>query len=143
MAIQQISVFVENKPGRLAEITEILKNADIDIRALSIADTTNFGILRLIVNDPELAYKSIKESGFTVSLTEVIAVRVADQPGGLSDVLNFLASEGMDVEYMYAFVGRDESFADVIMRVENNAKANEILQKHGVSILKPADIYKI
>ncbi|HLO26103.1 MAG TPA: ACT domain-containing protein, partial [Geobacteraceae bacterium] len=100
MKVEQISIFIENKSGRLAEIARILGDTGINIRALSLADTTDFGILRLIVNDREKAKLVLKENGFTVSKTEVVAVEVPDRPGGLSEILQTLDSESINVEYM-------------------------------------------
>jgi hypothetical protein len=104
MKVEQISIFLENKAGRLAEVTRILGEGGINIRALSLADTSDFGILRLIVNDHEKAKKILKEHGFTVGRTEVVAVEVEDRPGGLSSILQILYEAGINVEYMYAFV---------------------------------------
>ncbi len=103
MRAEQISIFLENKAGRLAEVTNILRNANVNIRALSLADTTDFGILRLIVNDNEKAEKALRAEGFTVGKTNVLAIEVDDTPGGLNDVLDPLTSAGVNVEYMYAF----------------------------------------
>ena len=120
MAIHQLSVFVENRKGRLAGITAALAAAKVDIRAVSIADTTDYGILRLIVNQPGRAMEALKAQGMTVSLTEVIGIAVSDQPGGLAKAVGVLAAAGMDVEYMYAFVNPGEDVAYVILRVEDN-----------------------
>ena len=132
MIIKQISIFVENKPGRLAEITDIIAKNDINIRALSIADTANFGILRIIVNDSNKVEKLLKENNITVSITSVISICVEDKPGGLAEILKLLAAENIDIEYMYAFVSkqRDDS-AYVVMRIEEDFKAMEILKKAG------------
>lgn len=108
MFIKQLSVFVENKSGRLAEITAVLAGAGIDIRALSIADTTNFGILRIIVDKPFEAETALKEAGLTVSLTSVLAIGIPDEPGGFAAAMKALAAAGVGVEYMYAFISRDE-----------------------------------
>ena len=107
MQIQQLSVFIENKPGRLAEITEVLAEAGIDIRAISVADTSDFGILRVIVDKPKEAVAALKQHGMTVSLTNVIAVGIDDEPGAFSKAVRLLADEGFDMEYMYAFISRD------------------------------------
>lgn len=143
MIIKQISVFVENKAGRLAEITEILAKNSIDIRALSIADTTKFGILRLIVNKPDVAEKAIKSAGLTVSLTDVIAIAIDDKPGGLAIALKALNDANIGVEYMYAFIGTTHKKAYVILRVEQNEKAIEVLIKAGVDLLKSESVYNI
>ncbi|HBT65379.1 MAG TPA: acetolactate synthase [Ruminococcaceae bacterium] len=143
MLIKQLSIFVENKAGRLAEITAILAKAGIDIRALSIADTTNFGILRLIVDKPDEAEKVLKDAGLTVSLTNVIGVGIPDKPGGFSSAMKCLADAGMGVEYMYAFISRDQGRACMILRVGDNERAIQALQQDGVEILTSDRIYKM
>ena len=140
MVIKQLSVFVENQPGRLSEITDVLSSREINIRALSIADTTNFGILRLIVDHPSRAESALKEQGFTVSQTSVIGVGIEDRPGGLA-ALDILREAGMDVEYMYAFVSHAEKTAYVILRVADNDAAEKVLRDHGVPILSGEDVY--
>ena len=139
MFIKQISVFVENKSGRLAEITAILAKANIDIRALSVADTTHFGILRLIVNRPDAAEEALRNSGLTVSLTNVISV--PDHPGGFAQAAQALRD--VDIEYMYAFISRDQGRACVILRVPDNEAALEALKAGGIEILKDSDIYSM
>ena len=135
MNIKQISVFVENKKGRLAEITEALAKAKVDIRALSIADTTDFGILRLIVDKPDDAAVALKELGVTVSITNVIAIGIEDAPGAFSVPMRLLADAGIDVEYMYAFITRKSERAYVILRVNDNDIAAKILIDKGVELL--------
>lgn len=140
MFIKQLSVFVENKSGRLAKITSIIAQAGIDIRALSVADTTNFGILRLIVNKPDEAEKVLKEAGLTVSLTNVIAIGIPDVAGGLSKAISVLADAGITVEYMYAFLSRNDGKAYVILRVEDNDIAINILKNADIDLLTNSDI---
>lgn len=140
---KQISVFLENKAGRLSHVTRTLGDAGINIRALSIADTSDFGILRLIVNDPEAAYRVLKEKGFTVSETEVIAVQVHDTPGSLATVLEQMAEENLNIEYLYAFLGSREDDVLVIFKVEDIAKAKESFQKKGIKFLDEKTLYKI
>lgn len=135
MLIKQISVFVENKEGRLAEITETIAKAGVDIRALSIADTTDFGILRLIVDKPHETEKVLRDSGFTVSVTSVIAVGIDDVPGGFAKPMRVLANAHIDVEYMYAFISRDTKKAYVILRVDDNATATKVLEEAGIVLL--------
>ena len=141
MFIKQISIFVENKSGRLAEITAAIAQAGIDIRALSIADTTNFGILRLIVDKPDEAEAALKAAGLTVSLTNVIAIGIPDQPGGFAAAMKALSDAGVGIEYMYAFISRDEGRACVILRVENNDDAIRALRDGGIELLTSERIY--
>ncbi len=143
MKVEQISVFLENKAGRLAEVADVLGREGINIRALSLADTTDFGILRLIVNDRERAKKALKEAGFTVGITQVIAVEVEDKPGGLAKILKLLADEGINVEYMYAFVERSSGNAVLIFKFEDLDKAIEVLQGHGVRVIPGERVYSL
>ena len=143
MKVEQISVFIENKSGRLAEVTRILGDAGINIRALSLADTSDFGILRLIVNDREKAKAVLKESGFTVSKTEVVAVEVPDRPGGLSQILQTLDSHSINVEYMYAFVERCGENAVIIFRFDETDKAILALQDKGFNVLEGERLYSM
>ena len=135
MYIKQLSVFVENKAGRLAEITSIIAKAGVDIRALSIADTTDFGILRLIVNKPDEAEKALKEAGLTVSLNKVIAVGIPDRTGGIADTLAAIANKEVGVEYMYEYVARNSDHAYFVMRVADNEKAVAALTEIGFELL--------
>jgi hypothetical protein len=143
MKVEQISIFLENKSGRLAEVTEVLAKAGINIRALSLADTTDFGILRLIVNDGEKAKAVLKENAFTVGKTEVVAIEVPDRPGGLAGMLNALKGEGINVEYMYAFVQKSGENAIIIFRFDDTEKAIAVLQKAKIRILKGEEIYAL
>jgi hypothetical protein len=143
MKVEQISVFLENKSGRLADVAEVLAKAGINIRALSLADTTDFGILRLIVDDTEKAKGVLKENGFTVGKTEVIAVEVSDTPGGLARILNVMRTEGINVEYMYAFVQQSGGNALIIFRFDELEKAITVLQKAGIRILKGEEVYTL
>lgn len=143
MRVQQISIFLENKKGRLADVSKVLGNNGINIRALSIADTTDFGILRLIVNKPELAYQALKEDGFTVSSTDVIAVEVTDQPGGLSQVLRYLENAEINIEYLYAFVTQNSTAALIVFRVEQVDEAIKVLLENGVNVVPGKKVYQI
>ena len=135
MRVEQIAVFLENKSGRLAEITSVLAAQQINIRALSVADTADFGILRLIVDQVDRAKQALKEAGFTVGKTEVIAVEVPDQPGGLASVLKIVESEGLNVEYMYAFLNKSGENAILIFRFDDTGRAISCLQQAGFTIL--------
>lgn len=141
MLVKQISVFLENKSGRLAEVTKILGSKGINISALSIADTTDFGILRLIVNDPEKTEEALKENGFTVSSTSVIAIGVSDEPGGLAVALEILDREQIGIEYMYAFIGKSSETAHVILRVEEPDRAIGVLSQSRIKVLSSSDVY--
>lgn len=143
MKVEQISIFIENKSGRLAEICGILGEAGVNIRALSLADTSDFGILRLIVKDSEKALKVLKERHFTVSKTEVIGVEVPDSPGGLSKILQILDKNSVNVEYMYAFVERSGDNAVIIFRFDDVDEAISVLTSNGVTILKSEKITSI
>ena len=143
MKVEQISIFIENKSGRLAEISRILCESGINIRALSLADTSDFGILRLIVNDVEKAKSVLKGSGFTVNKTEVVAVEVPDRPGGLSHILNVLDSGHINVEYMYAFGERSGGNAVIVFRFDDTDKAIEALTGSGVHILEGERLYSM
>ncbi len=141
MTMKQLSVFVENKPGTLAEITGILGANDIDMCALSVADTERYGILRLIVNNPQKAEDALKAVGFKVSLTDVIAIAVSHKPGGLSEALKYVAQAGIAVEYMYAFVSPKADTAYVILRVQDNQKAILALQQGGILVIRGEEVY--
>lgn len=135
MAIQQISVFVENKPGRLADITAFLAQGGISIRAFSIADTTDFGILRLIVSDTEKAAQVLKSAGVAVSITEVVGISIPDVTGSFANVVKVLADAGENVEYAYAFLTPEAGHAYVIVRVDDNAKAAAVLRENGIAVI--------
>lgn len=143
MKIQQISIFVENKTGRLAEITQAMADADIDIRAMSVADTSDFGILRLIVDKPEQAVKSLQDAGMTVSLTDVIAVGLDDKPGTFARVVKILSDDCIGIEYLYAFISREKGKAYVILRVDDENKAIEVLKSNNVDLIEAEQIHKM
>ncbi len=129
--IKQLSVFVENKPGRLAAVTEILYREKINIRAFTIAEAGDFGIIRMVVDRTEDAYSSLKEAGFTVTLTRVLGVVVEDEPGGLYRIAKALGDQGINIEYVYAFTyGGDKAL--IILRVDDIEKAAEILESRGL-----------
>lgn len=143
MTIRQLSIFVENRSGGLADVTGLLASANIDIRALSIADTSDFGILRLIVDNPTKAAETLSSNDFIVSITEVIAVKMDDAPGGLARTLRVLSDAGVDMEYIYAFVSRSSGSAYVVLRVADNDKTVEILKNNGITVASPEEIYVI
>ena len=143
MYIKQLSVFVENKDGRLAEITTIIANAGIDIRALSIADTTDFGILRLVVDKPYEAEDILKAAGLTVSLTDVIAIGIPDRPGGFAETITAVANKAVAVEYRYAFISREQDRAYLIMRVADNETAIAALKAQGCDLLDGESVYQL
>jgi hypothetical protein len=141
--VSQISVFIENKSGRLADVTRTLADSSINIRALSIADTIDYGLLRMIVNDPVTAKSALSKAGFTVALTEVLAIEVPDRPGGLAGIIDILAQAGINIEYMYAFVGTSGENAIVVFRIEKADEAITILQKKGVRILTGDELHSL
>lgn len=143
MKVKQIAIFLENKSGRLAEITSILAEKGINIRAMSLADTADFGILRLIVNDTESARTVLKEKGFTVGTTEVIVVEVADKPGGLAGVLQTLKKHDINIEYMYAFTQKSGETGLIIFRFEKIDEAIATLAASGVRLLSGEEVYAI
>ena len=128
-------IFIENKKGRLASVMGILKDNNIDIRAMTIADTTDFGILRLIVNKPDEAEKALKEAGLVVSINKVIAVGIPDKPGGIAETLAAIADKSVGVEYMYEYVARNSDNAYFVMRVADNEKAVAALTEKGLELL--------
>ena len=140
---KQISIFLENKAGRLASVTRVLGDSGINIRALSIADTSDFGILRLIVNEPTRAYKILKDAGYTVSETDVIAVQIPDIPGGLATVLEQMAGEGLNIEYLYAFIGTSEKDALVIFKVEDLQKTIATFNEKGIKFIPEKQLYQM
>ena len=139
MAISQISVFVENRPGRLADITAVLAKNSIDIRALSVADTSDYGI---IVNDPKSAVEALRSEGMTASATQVLGIIIPDEPGGLARAIKVLSDAQISVEYAYAFITPSVGNAYVIIRVEDNDKASEILKGAGIELIEQDDIFK-
>jgi hypothetical protein len=141
MELEQISVFMENRPGSLADITGVLARADVNVRALSLADTADFGILRLVVNQPETARRALKDNGFTVGTTTVLALEIPDRPGGLWGILQILATATLNVEYMYAFVQKSGENAVVIFRFDEPERAARALQDAGVRVLSGEAVY--
>jgi hypothetical protein len=141
MKIKQLSIFLENKSGRLTEVTEALASASINISAFSVADTADYGILRMIVNKPEQAEQLLKAKGLSVKITEVIGLVVPNEPGGLHRALQILSSEEISVEYMYAFALSDR--ATVIIRTEAVQQAITVLQKHKLELLRASEIYEL
>ena len=141
MKVEQITIFLENKPGGLEKVTKILKDAPINIRTLAVADTSDFGIVRLIVNNVELATKVLKESGFTVSRTTVVAVEVPDRPGGLHSILEVLAKENINIAYMYAFVEKSGENAVMLFRFDQQDVAIDVLLKNGITVLPGEKLY--
>lgn len=140
MFIKQVSVFVENKAGAMSEVLDILAEENIDMSALSVADTSDFGILRLILREPEKAEKVLKEKGYVVKLTDVVAVGIEDKPGGLSKPLKVLKDNGIGIEYMYAFIGKVSSGALVVMKTSDPEKSLEVLADMTVDA---REIYRI
>ncbi|MBO5178673.1 MAG: ACT domain-containing protein [Lachnospiraceae bacterium] len=143
MAIKQLTVFVENKQGTMVSITEILSKNNINIRALSIAETQDFGILRLIVNDEEAAKTILADAGYLIKITDVVGVKIGDAPGKLCEALKVLDESNINLEYLYAFMARTEKHAYVVLRVEDNAAAENVLVNAGFHLITEADIKKL
>lgn len=140
MFIKQLSIFVENKHGRLEAIIDALGKNGVNISALSIADTTDFGILRLIVDDTEKAKKTLNDIGVIAKVTDVIAVYIDDRTGGLASVLKVVSDGGVSIEYMYAFLGRTEGKALMVLKADDEAKAEKILTENGIKLAAPDEI---
>jgi len=135
MSVRQISIFLQNTKGRLAEVTRLLAARKINIRALSLADTADFGVLRIIVNDPDACLSALKESGIVAQETEVLAVEIEDRPGGLERVLAVLDAAGLNVEYMYAYVEKAKDNAIMICRIDDRERATRVLVENGIGTL--------
>ena len=141
MTVKQLSVFVENRPGRLSAITELLGNAGINIRAMSIADTKDFGILRLIFDDAERSVSVLKKEGCSVTLSNVLVLRIADRPGGLAEAMKVLYGYNISVEYMYAaFINTENNTACLVLRVDDNDKAVTALEEKGYKLLSQDEL---
>ena len=143
MAIKQLTVFVENKKGTMVSVTDILSKNNVNIRALSIAETQDFGILRLIVNDEESARKALEEKDYLIKSIDVLGVKIGDEPGKLTEALNVLDKADINVEYLYAFMLRTEKHAYVVLRVADNAVAEKILTDAGFHMITEADVCKL
>jgi len=141
MIIKQLSVFLENKSGRLKEVTEILEKSGINISALSVADTSDYGILRMVVSNPDLALKVLKENRFSVSLTDVICICIPNEIGALSKTLDILSKENISIDYVYAFSMGDKALA--VLRTEDVKKGIEVLKEHNTEVLEAEEIYCI
>ena len=140
MTVEQISVFVENRSGQLGDVTRVLEEADVNIRALSLSDTTDFGVLRLMADDTQKAREALSKAGFTVGSTPVVAVDVADRPGGLGHVLGVLSEHCINVEYLYAYTQRESTRATIIFRFDRTEEAVQALLARGIRVLGPDDI---
>jgi hypothetical protein len=138
--VKQLTVFLENSPGRLARLTRSLGDAGVNMRALMVADTAEFGVVRIICDRPDDAKRALEESGFSVSVTDVIAVEVPDRPGGLADVLEILGAEGMNVEYAYCFIEPGGNAAVDVFRVERVADAMRVLEEAGIRVLRAEEV---
>lgn len=143
MSLKQLTVFVENKQGTLVDITDTLAKHKVNIRALSIADTQDFGILRLIVNDNDTALKTLADEGYLIKTTDVVGVKIGDEPGKLSKALNVLDENNINMEYLYAFMSRTEKHAYVVLRVADNEAAEAALEAAGFHLITDADVAKL
>jgi hypothetical protein len=141
MKIRQLSVFLENRPGRLSALCDILSKAGVNLSSLTLADTKEFGLLRLLSPDVDKASQALKEANYATTVTEVIALRVPDRPGGLASVLNLLEHSGVSIEYMYAFATHKGSEAVMIFRFDDHEKALSTLKSSGLSICKSVELF--
>ena len=143
MRAEQLSIFLENKAGSIAEVTAILRDAGVNIRALSLADTTDFGVLRMIVNNVKKAEQALTSEGFTVGKTNIIAVKVDDSPGGLNKILDPIYSQEINVEYMYAFANPKQHNAIMVFRFDDTDKAISILKENSLEIIEGEKVYNL
>ena len=143
MAIKQLTVFIQNKKGTVVSVTDILSKNNINLRALSIAETQDFGILRLIVNDEKTAETVLAENGYLIKVIDVVGVKIGDEPGQLTEALDVLDKANINVEYLYAFMARTEKHAYVVLRVEDNEAAERALTDAGFKMISEADINKL
>jgi hypothetical protein len=143
MAIKQLTVFVQNQKGAVVSVTDILSKNNVNLRALSIAETQDFGILRLIVNDEATAERVLKENGYLIKVIDVLGVKIGDEPGKLTAALGVLDKADINVEYLYAVMARTEKHAYVVLRVEDNAVAEKVLAEAGFKMITDADINKL
>ena len=143
MALKQLTVFVENKQGTVVSVTDTLAKHSINIRALSIAETEGFGILRLIVDNEDAAKTVLAEEGYLIKVTDVVGVKIGDAPGKLSAALSVLNQAGINMEYLYAFMARTERHAYVVLRVQDNNQAEKILEDAGFHLITDADVNKL
>ena len=143
MSLKQLTIFVENKQGTLVDITDILAKNNVNMRALSIADTQDFGILRLIVDNNDVATKALHDAGYLIKMTDVVGVKIGDQPGKLSKALEVLDEAKINMEYLYAFMARTEKHAYVVLRVADNDAAEKALENAGFHMITDADIDKL
>ena len=143
MSLKQLTIFVENKQGTLVDITDVLAKNNVNMRALSIADTQDFGILRLIVDNNDVAVKALQDAGYLLKMTDVVGVKIGDQPGKLSKALEVLDEAKINMEYLYAFMARTEKHAYVVLRVADNEAAEKALENAGFHMITDADVDKL
>ena len=143
MAIKQLTVFVQNEKGSVVTVTDILSKNQVNLQALSIAETEDFGILRLIVNDEKTAESVLREHGYIIKVIDVVGVKISDEPGKLSEALGVLDAQNINVEYLYAFMARTEKHAYVVIRVEDNEVAEDALKNAGFKLIAESDIQKL
>ena len=143
MSLKQLTIFVENKKGSLVNITKTLAENNVNMRALSIADTEDFGILRLIVDNNDVATKALQDAGYLIKMTDVVGVKIGDQPGKLSKALEVLDEADINMEYLYAFMARTEKHAYVVLRVADNDAAEKALENAGFHMITDADVDKL
>ncbi len=142
MIIKQLSIFIENKKGHLALVTNVLRKENIDIRAISVFDTSEFGILRMVVNKPEEAVNALKEAGYTAKVSKVLAIQPEDRPGSLNEIFNILDENNIDIEYIYSFVMRKRDMPFIIFKVRDEERAIDVLKKYHIQLVAEEEIYE-
>jgi len=143
MLVKQLSIFLENKVGRLREVTQLLKESNVNIRTLTVSDTSDFGILRIIVDDCEKAERALKDQGYTFNKTDVLAVEIKDEPGGLNAVLEIIDRNGLNIEYLYAFVLSRQGMAVNIFRFDNLEEAIKVLTQNNIKVVRGEELYQL
>ena len=141
MHARQVSVFIENKKGHLAALTNAIKNEDIDIRAISVFDTNEFGILRLVVDDPEKALAAIRKAGYAAKISDVLAAEIADRPGALNEIFTLFDEADINIEYIYSFIMKEDVRPLIILKVDRLDEASKLLSDHGIRIVGAEEIY--
>ena len=141
MYVKQLSIFIENKKGHLATLTNVIKERGIDIRAISVFDTNEFGILRLVVDDPETALVTVRNAGYAAKISEILAVEIEDKPGSLNKIFKLFDDKGINIEYIYSFVLRQQGAPLIVLKVDKTEEAAKLLRENGVRLVEDTEVY--